>query len=47
MKWIQQNEPTYYDIYKCSECGTTIMLGDGEYLPCYCKFCEEDCEDEE
>lgn len=41
MRWLQEDVQTYYDVYKCSNCGAEIMLGDGQYLPCYCKNCEE------
>lgn len=39
MRWIQEDVQTYYDVYKCSECGEAIMLGDNEYLPNACKKC--------
>ena len=46
MKWIQEDVQTYYDVFKCSNCGDAIMLGDGQYLPCYCKNCGQEADEE-
>ena len=45
MIWVK--EEGYNCVYRCSNCGDTIVVGTEQELPCYCKFCEEDCEDEE
>lgn len=45
MKWIQENVQTYYDVYKCSNCGAAIMVNESGFLPCYCKNCEQEAED--
>ncbi len=45
MRWIQEEVQTYFDVYKCSNCGSAIMLGDNEYLPCTCKNCGQEAEE--
>lgn len=45
MMWIQEDVKTYYDVYKCSNCGDAIIVDEGGLLPCYCKNCEQECED--
>ena len=31
MKWIQENVQTYYDVYKCSNCGAAIMVNESGF----------------
>jgi hypothetical protein len=45
MKWIQKETNTYSDVYYCSNCLTEIMVNDGIELPCYCKACEQNEEE--
>ena len=45
MRWIQEDVQTYFDVYKCSNCGAAIMVNEGGMLPCYCKNCESEAEE--
>ena len=45
MKWIRKDVQTYYDVFKCSNCGDEIMVDELGILPCYCKNCEQEAED--
>jgi transcription initiation factor IIE alpha subunit len=47
MKWIEKNAESYYPIYKCSNCGTEIMVAEACDLPCYCKKCGADMRKED
>jgi hypothetical protein len=46
MKWIKKPIQTYFDVYYCSNCLTEIMVTDSIELPCYCKACEQDEEED-
>ena len=35
------NRGAYYDVYKCRNCGTVIVVADYCELPSYCKECEK------
>lgn len=45
MRWIRENVQTYYDVYKCSNCGDVIIIDESGFLPSYCKNCEEENEE--
>lgn len=45
MRWIRQDVQTYYDVYKCSNCGDAIIVDESGFLPSYCKNCEEENEE--
>ena len=45
MKWIQENVQTYYDVYRCSNCGDAIMVNESGLLPYRCEKCKQECED--
>lgn len=45
MKWIQENVQTYFDVYKCSNCGNAIMVNESGLLPYRCENCEQEAED--
>ena len=42
MKWVQLKENTYADVYKCSNCGQTVMVMDSTELPIKCSSCGEE-----
>ena len=46
MKWEQKEIETYNDVYYCSNCLAEIMVNDSSELPCYCKNCEQNEEEE-
>ena len=46
MKWVQKEIETYNDVYYCSNCLAEIMVNDSSELPCYCKNCEQNEEEE-
>ena len=37
---------TCYSVYVCSNCGAEIQVKHNEKLPCYCKNCESECEEQ-
>jgi DNA-directed RNA polymerase subunit RPC12/RpoP len=45
MRWIQEDVQTYFDVFKCSNCGDAIMLDESSYLPDHCKNCEQEAEE--
>lgn len=47
MRWIKIEGESYYPAFRCSNCGAVIVVVDECFeLPCYCKCCEEDAEDD-
>lgn len=46
MRWIREDVQTYYDVFKCSNCGDAIMVDESGWLPYRCKNCGELEEDE-
>ena len=47
MKWIKIEGEGYYDGYRCSDCNAVIVVSDDCELPCYCKNCESEVEDDD
>jgi DNA-directed RNA polymerase subunit RPC12/RpoP len=45
MKWVQENVQTYFDVYKCSNCGAAIMVNESGLLPYRCEKCEQEAEE--
>lgn len=40
MKWIKVEAATYYPVFRCSNCGASIIVADECFeLPSYCKNC--------
>jgi predicted RNA-binding Zn-ribbon protein involved in translation (DUF1610 family) len=45
MRWIQENVQTYYDVFKCSNCGNAIMVDESGWLPYRCEKCKQEAEE--
>jgi DNA-directed RNA polymerase subunit RPC12/RpoP len=45
MRWIQEDVQTYFDVYKCSNCGAAIMVNESGLLPYRCEKCEQEAEE--
>ena len=43
MEWVK--EEGYNCVYRCSNCGDSIVVGVEEELPCYCKNCESEVDE--
>lgn len=43
MKWVKVEAETYYPVFRCSNCGSAIIIEDECFeLPSYCKNCESE-----